>query len=341
MTGYLVTGGTGFLGRHLLERLLRRPDAAVHVLVRAGSFARLQKLTDRLDGGHRVTPVVGDLLEDGLGLTTDARAALTGVDHVVHLAALYDMTADGQLNRQVNIEGTRRVVELAAALSAGCLHHVSSVAVAGDFRGPFTEDMFDAGQHLPSAYHATKYEAERIVREQEGVAWRVYRPSVVVGDSRTGQMDKIDGPYYLFSVLATVAGQPIAGRLPLVAPDLGVTNLVPVDYVADALDALLHAGGLDGRTFHLVSPRPQRLLDVYNALADAAGAPKVRLHLDRRLFAPAALGLSLASRLPGASAARDLLSVRMGIPPEVLPHLSFASEFLSTATALEFTDLGF
>lgn len=340
MTTYLLTGGTGFLGRHLLERLLRRPDAVVHVLVRASSLPRLRQLTERLDGGCRVKPVVGDLRQDGLGLTAADRKALAGVDHVVHLAALYDMTAGDERNRQVNVEGTRRVVELAAALSAGHLHHVSSVAVAGDFKGRFTEDMFAEGQHLPSPYHATKYEAERLVREQSAVPWRIYRPAVVIGDSRTGEMDKVDGPYYLFPLLAGIGDIPAVGRLPLFAPDLGATNVVPVDYVVDAMDALLHAGGLDGRAFHLVHPHPQSLLDVYNALAQAAGAPKVLLRLDKRVFAPAALGLSLAGRLPGATVVRDLLLARMGVPPEVLPHMTFRSEFASSATRRSLRVLG-
>ena len=340
MTTYLVTGGTGFLGRRLLERLARRADAEVFVLVRKGSLARLQAATAQLEGGDRIVAVVGDLSASNLGIKAADRKRLTGVDHVVHLAALYDMTADDERNRQVNVEGTRRVVELAEAVGARRFHHVSSVAVAGEHKGRFTEAMFAEGQHLPSPYHATKYEAERIVREEAGMPWRVYRPAVVVGDSRTGEMDKVDGPYYLFPTLAGIGDLPAAGLLPLVGPDLGSTNVVPVDYVADAMDALIHADGLDGRAFHLVHPRPQKLLDVYNALADAAGAPKIRLGLDKRLFAPAALGLSLAGRLPGVLGARDLLLSRLGIPPEVLPHMTFEPEFSAVATRQELSKLG-
>ncbi|TAL17159.1 MAG: SDR family oxidoreductase, partial [Frankiales bacterium] len=340
MTTYLVTGGTGFLGRRLLERLARRADAEVFVLVRKGSLARLQAATAQLEGGDRIVAVVGDLSADDLGIKAADRKRLTGVDHVVHLAALYDMTADDERNRQVNVEGTRRVVELAEAVGAKRFHHVSSVAVAGEHKGRFTEAMFAEGQHLPSPYHATKYEAERIVREQAQMPWRVYRPAVVVGDSRTGEMDKVDGPYYLFPTLAGIGDLPAAGLLPLVGPDLGSTNVVPVDYVADAMDALIHADGLDGRAFHLVHPRPQKLIGVYNALADAAGAPKIRLGLDKRLFAPAALGLALAGRVPGVTGARDLLLARLGIPPEVLPHMTFEPEFSAVATRQELSRLG-
>ena len=340
MTTYLVTGGTGFLGRHLLERLLRRPDADIVVLVRKGSLSRLTALAASMEGGERISPLVGDLSADRLGLKAGDRKRLAGVDHVVHLAALYDMTADDERNREVNVEGTRRVLELAAAVGAKRLHHVSSVAVAGEFVGTFTEDMFDEGQELASPYHQTKHESERLVREQSDVPWRIYRPAVVVGDSRTGEMDKVDGPYYLFSVLAGIAELPAVGRVPLFAPDLGSTNVVPVDYVVDAMDALMHADDLDGRAFHLVHPRPQRLLDVYNAFAGAAGAPKVLLHLNRRLLAPAAYGLSLFGRVPGAVVARDVVLARLGIPPEVLPHMTFASAFDSAATRQELRELG-
>ena len=124
------------------------------------------------------------------------------VDHFFHLAAVYDMTAPAERNTAVNVGGTTHAVELARALEAEHLHHVSSIAVAGELQGASsTEDMFDEGQKLPSPYHRTKFESERIVREQPYVPWRVYRPAIVVGDSQTGEMDKIDGPYYFFKAI--------------------------------------------------------------------------------------------------------------------------------------------
>ena len=107
------------------------------------------------------------------------------------------MTAPAERNTAVNVGGTTHAVELARALDAKHLHHVSSIAVAGNYRGVFSEEMFDEGQRLPSPYHRTKFESERIVREQPYVPWRVYRPGIVVGDSQTGEMDKIDGPVLL------------------------------------------------------------------------------------------------------------------------------------------------
>ena len=130
----------------------------------------------------------------------------------MHCAAIYDITAGEAEQRATNVEGTRAVIELAQRLDA-TLHHVSSIAVAGDFRGEYTEDDFDVGQQLPTPYHQTKFEAELLVRSTPGLRYRIYRPAVVVGDSRTGEMDKIDGPYYFFGVLAKLA------VLPSVDPD--------------------------------------------------------------------------------------------------------------------------
>jgi thioester reductase-like protein/short-subunit dehydrogenase len=333
MTTYVVTGGTGFLGRHLLERLLRRPDAQVHALVRPTSTSRLQRIADGLPGGDRLHPLIGDLRAPALGVSDADLATLAGsVDHVVHLAAIYDMTAGEQENHELNVAGTQRALDLAVAVGAGTFHHVSSVAAAGEFRGRFTEQMLDEGQDLTSPYHRTKFESELLVRTQTALPWRVYRPAVVVGDSRTGEIDKVDGPYYFLKALKGLGELPGTSLLPLVLPDLGDTNVVPVDYVVDAMDALIAEPGLDGRAFHLVHPRPQPMLDVYNALARATGAPRVALGLTRKLLPPA-LGLvqSLA-RIPGAQSTAEVLAARLGIPPSVIPHLTFRPIFDATAT---------
>ncbi|MPZ66139.1 MAG: SDR family oxidoreductase [Pseudonocardiaceae bacterium] len=341
---YLVTGGTGFLGRHVLDRLVSRPECEdVAVLVRDSSRGRLARLAAGLPGGDRIRPVVGDLTAAGLGLDQADLDDLAGVDHVVHLAAIYDLTAGEQANHTTNVEGTRRVIELAARVGAGCLHHVSSVVVAGDHPGRFTESDFDTGQRLPSPYHATKFAAEALVRES-ALPWRVYRPAVVVGDSRTGEMDKLDGPYYLFPAIARLAHLPTPRPLPIPMPDLGATNIVPVDYVADALVELAHRPGLDGRAFHLVSPQPQRVVDVYDTFAGAAGAPRATTVLpaaaSRPLLGLVGAAADLLGRIPGASTVRAAALAELGVPEEVLPHLSFPSVFDSAATRHELAGTG-
>src|SRR6516165_8584958 len=235
---YVVTGGTGFIGRRVISRLLEtRPDAQVWVLVRRQSLGRFERLA--AEWGERAKPLVGELPE--LGLTDETLVELGNSDHVVHCAAIYDITADEAEQRAANVtyvEATRSVINLARRLDA-MLHHVSSIAVAGDFAGEYTEDDFDVGQQLPTAYHQTKFEAESLVRSAPGLRYRIYRPAVVVGDSRTGEMDKVDGPYYFFGVLDKLAVLP--SFTPVLLPDTGRTNIVPVDYVVDALVALTHA----------------------------------------------------------------------------------------------------
>lgn len=331
MTAYLVTGATGFLGGQVVERLLARPDAVVHVVVRDGSRGKLAAKMRSWPGSDRLHLVVGDLRQSGLGISSDALGELTGqIDHLVHLAALYDMTSDDAANDAVNVDGTRRVVELASSLGAGCLHHVSSVAVAGDYAGTFTEDMFDEGQPVSSPYHRTKFEAERIVRTEATVPWRVYRPSVIVGHSVTGEIDKVDGPYYLFETIRRLANLPSAVRI--VSPTAGDTNIVPVDYVADAMVHLMHQPGLDGQAFHLANPVPQPVTSVFNAVAKAAGAPRLLAVLPRVSFGPAGILGGLLSRVPGADLARDIALDQLGIPPQVLPHVAFLAEFDTSAT---------
>ncbi|MFZ6005282.1 MAG: SDR family oxidoreductase [Actinomycetota bacterium] len=326
MATYLVTGATGFLGGQLVERLLPDPSAEVHALVREGSRSRLAARSRRWGAGERLKVIVGDLRMPRLGMSDEVLTSLEGsVDHLVHLAALYDMTADAAANEAVNVTGTHKVVEVANRVRAGCLHHVSSVAVAGDYAGTFDEDMFDEGQPLSSPYHRTKFEAERIVRSEASVPWRIYRPSIVVGHSRTGEIDKVDGPYYLFETIRRLANLPSALRI--VAPGLGDTNLVPVDYVVEAMQHLMHAPDLDGRVFHLANPSPQPVTSVFNAFAKAAGAPRVVPVLPRAALGPTALVGGLLSKVPGVDLTRQIVLDQLGIPSEVLPHVAFHAEF--------------
>ena len=319
--GYIVTGGTGFIGRHFLRALLEKdPDAVVHVLVRESSRRKLAAIVSNWPGAERIVPLIGDLTKENLGLESDPPA----VREIVHLGAVYDMTADEDVAHAANVAGTERVIALAKQCGA-MLHHVSSVAVAGDYSGEFTEADFDLGQQLPTPYHRTKFVAEKLVREAEGLRWRVYRPAIVVGDSRTGEMDKIDGPYYFFSALSRLAQLP--SQLPIAVPNLGSTNIVPVEYVAAALVELVCFKGNSGATFHLVNPEPQPVHEVFAALATAAGAPS-------SLFAVPGFNASLSriGALPGVKAVRDAALGQLGIPSAVIDHVAFASTFKSTAT---------
>jgi thioester reductase-like protein len=339
MATYLVTGATGLIGRHFVAEVLARPDTErVWLLVRERSQERLAEMAQEWPGADKVRPLVGDIRADRLGISDEQVAELTGtVDHLVHLAALYDIAADDDASIAANVEGTRHVLDLAEAIEAGCLHHVSSVAVAGDYRGRFTEEMFDAGQRLVTAYHRTKFESERIVRTQTDVPWRIYRPAIVVGNSVTGEMDKVDGPYYFFSALQRLSSVP---NVPFVFPDIGDTNIVPVDYVAKAMAHLVTAPGLDGHAFHLVNPEPQSAREVYNAFAKAAGAPLATVELGAGFTKPLLNLVKLAEHVPGVTIARDAVLDRLGIPPVLLSTLTFEPVFDSTQTRKALADSG-
>ncbi len=311
---YLVTGATGFIGRFLVPELLARGDE-VHVLVRAGSEAKLAARAAKWPGGERVRSVPGDLGAPGLGIDPSWLDRYRGrIEHMFHLAAIYDMTASEADNERLNNGGTRQAVAVANTLVVGHLHHTSSVAAAGEYEGVFTEEMFDEGQRLPSPYHRTKFESERIVRQEATVPWRVYRPSMVVGDTRTGEMDKIDGPYYLFRLLRMLGQLP--RLVPVTVPKLGRTNVVPVDFVARAMAHIAHAEGLDRRAFHLVDPQMREVVDVLNLFAAEAGAPNLVEVMPKRT-------LDLMLRVPGVGR----LLPQLGIPPEIIEHTEFTCTF--------------
>ena len=324
---YVVTGGTGFIGRRVVSQILSRstPDdgpVEVFVLVRRGSLSRFERLAQQW--GERATPLVGDLTAPDLGLDEQTIADLGDVDHVVHCAAVYDITADDAAQRAANVDGTRAVAGLARRLGA-TLHHVSSIAVAGTFPGVYTEEDFDVAQDLPTPYHQTKFEAEMVVRSTAGLRFRVYRPAVVVGDSRTGEMDKVDGPYYFFPILNRLAKLP--SLTPIALPDAGRTNVVPVDYVVDAMVHLMHLSGRDGQTFHLTAPTSTGLRGIYRGVAKAAGLPPLRATLPRSAATPFIKATGRVKVL------RNMVATQLGIPAEILDVVDLAPEFTAENTA--------
>ncbi|MFN8160197.1 MAG: SDR family oxidoreductase [Solirubrobacterales bacterium] len=336
---YFVTGATGFIGRRLVELLLER-EGTVYVLVREGSRGKLEELRSRwgVDEG-RVVAVVGDLSQPRLGVSDSDLAILRGrIGHFFHLAAIYDMTADAQSQQVANIEGTRHAVELAEQIEAGCFEMVSSIAAAGLYRGTWREDMFEEAEALDThPYFRTKHDSERVVREECGVPWRVYRPGIVVGDSETGEMDKIDGPYYFFKLI-----QRLRNALPQWMPTIGVEgkqiNLVPVDFVARALDHIAHQPGLDGKVFSLTDPNPKSAGQVINLFAHSAHGPQMSMRLDPKMLdvIPPAVRSGLMM-LPPVKRIRNQVLHDLGIPESVLTYVNYPTRFdcTNTLAALE------
>ncbi len=295
MMSYLVTGATGFIGRNLVERLLQR-DGTIYALVRAGSRGRLEEL------------------RTGWGAD-----------------AIYDITAPADTQEVANVEGTRNAIELAGAIEAGCFHQVSSIAVAGLYRGTWTEEMFEEAERLDTnPYFRTKHESERLVRQECTRPWRVYRPGIVVGDSRTGSIDKIDGPYYFFKSLQRLR-RVLPAWLPTVGIEGGEINIVPVDYVAAAIDHIAHQPGLDGRAFHLTDPKPKKAGEVINLFARAADAPQMALRLDSDLTEPATGAIRTGLKLfPPAKRTAKLALARLGLPPSILQYVDYPTHFDSS-----------
>jgi long-chain acyl-CoA synthetase len=295
-TGTLLTGGTGFLGGELLARLLERDEGPVYVLVRAGSDAeaeaRLQALTDSLlgedgQGADRAIAVRGDVTQAWLGMGAAGRDRLAErVGRIIHSAASVSFTLGLEESRAINVDGTRRVVELGHLCERrGGLEsfvHISTAYVAGTPGGAFRESDLDVGQGFRNAYEATKFEAERVVHERGwGLPAQVVRPSIVVGDSTTGwtpSFNVLYGPMKAFS----------RGAYPAIpARRSAPVDVVPVDYVADSILAL---AGRPLTTYHLTaSERASSVGELIELGSAAASQPKPRVippGLYRRLVHP-------------------------------------------------------
>ena len=327
---YFVTGATGFIGKRLVKRLLERKGTIVHFLVREKSAKRAEELLEYWGVDRtRAIPVHGDLTLPGLGITKGERTKLEHrkIAHFFHLAAVYDLKADEESQRVANIDGTRNVVALANELGATCFHHVSSIAAAGLYEGVFREDMFEEAENLDHPYFSTKHESEKIVRSECQVPWRVYRPGIVVGDSHTGEMDKIDGPYYFFKLIQRTR-QLLPPWMPSIGLEGGRINLVPVDFVVAALDHIAHKKGLDGKCFHLVDQEPKRVGEVLNLFAKAGHAPPMSLYVNAALlgFIPNSVRKGLMSLTP-VRRMRAAVLKDLGLPEDILTFINYPTRF--------------
>ena len=326
---YFVTGATGFIGKRLVARLLEKPAVTVYFLTRDKSPERLEALYQFWGGDKgRAIPVVGDLLKPCLGVGKADQKKLKGrIDHFFHLAAVYDLGASAEEQMAANVEGTRNTVDLAQQLEAGCFHHVSSIAAAGLFEGVFREDMFDEAENLEHPYFGSKHESEKIVRTECKRPWRVYRPGVVVGDSRTGEMDKIDGPYYFFKLIQKMR-RIMPPWMPAIGLEGGRINIVPVDYVVDAMNFLAHKKGLDRRAFHLTDPSPRRVGDVLNIFARAGHAPEMAMRINAALlgFIPRGVKKSLMALTP-VRRIRNAVMKDLGLPEDVMQFINYPTRF--------------
>lgn len=252
-----VTGFPGFLGRRLVRTLLEADaDARVVALVEARMADVAREAAAALDG-DRVEILPGDIADRRLGLTDDAYERLLAETRTAyHLAAIYDLAVPLEVAQRVNVDGTGNVLELCARCEGlERLNYVSTAYVAGDRKGVVYEHELSLGQGFKNHYESTKFQAELWVREaMDKVPTTVYRPAIVMGDSRTGETQKFDGPYYMLRVISSAqrSGTPI----PQFGRSGAPMNVVPQDFVIDAMVAGASDPAAVGQTLHLVDPEP-------------------------------------------------------------------------------------
>jgi len=295
---HLVTGYPGFLGKRLVRRLLtdprERPGRLVLLVQRHHADTAARDLASLPAPEAEI--VEGDVTHMHLGLSGAEWTALASdVTHVWHLAAKTRIGPGAGDLRAVNVEGTRHVLELArAARRLERLTPFSTAFVSGERVGVILEDELATGQRFHNAYEQTKFEAELLVRRaQSELPATVLRPSIVVGDSRTGEIDRFDGPYALAILLVA---SPLAVPLPLPGDAVAPLNVVPVDFVVDAAVSISRHPGGAGRTVHLVDPAPMSARRVYELIAARAGKTLPAVSVPHRAF-QALLQLPLLERL--------------------------------------------
>ena len=305
----LFTGFPGFLGSALLRRVLSRGDGPVACLIqpryRDLAEERAREIVAEVggdgsgsgDGGD--PPAVhlyeGDVTEPdlGIGSALDDPDLLAGVDEVYHLAAVYDLSVDADLAEAVNVRGTEHVLGACERLGVDRLHYVSTCYVSGRYDGVFTADRLREGQSFNNHYEASKHRAEVAVRERmaDGLPATVYRPAIAVGDSETGETDKLDGPYNLLRLLLA---QPRRLAVALSVPGAAETelNVVPCDYVVDAITELSGRPETVGETYQLCDPDPLTVPAFVAAMSDAAGRRTVTVPTPKSVAKAAARLLS-------------------------------------------------
>jgi len=333
MTALLMTGFPGFLGSALLPRLLARREGVQAVcVVQPHHLVTAKERLQGIEAAHpqiagRTELVVGDITALDLGLDPVHSELLEQVTEVWHLAAVYDLAAPQGLAQHVNVDGTAHVLEFCQRrASFERLQYVSTCYVSGQYQGRFTEDMLDEGQSFHNHYDSTKFAAEQLVRAAmaEGLPATIYRPGIVVGDSRTGETQKYDGPYYIARFLRR---QPLPVAMLPAVDAKHTTSVVPRDFVIEAMDQLSVLERAVGRTYALTDPDPPTNREVARIFAD---------HLGKRLaWIPLPLGLTKTAltHVPG-------LEWLLGLPAEMLDYFEAPTTYATDHTTSDLAGTG-
>jgi thioester reductase-like protein len=326
----LFTGFPGFIGMRLLPRLLeRKPEARVHCLVQEKFIGVARQSVEAIEAAHphvrgRLSLVTGDITVPGLAIeSNEARALLEDVAEAYHLAAVYDLAVALEPARRINIDGTRHVLEfLAGATRFDRLHYVSTAYVSGKHRGTFRETDLDVGQGFKNHYEETKFLAEVAVVKSP-LARTIYRPGVVVGDSRTGETGKFDGPYFALRAMERL---PSPGLFMRLGKGDATVNVVPVDFVVEALARLSSSDVSRGKTYHLTDPNPHGSLEIARMFAKGLG----------KRFAYVPVPLHVAKALFGLAPVRRFF----GMPAEALDYFDDPARHDATQATTDLRALG-
>ena len=332
----LMTGFPGFLASALLPGILRRSGGEATCLVQlqyADLAARRAEELAAADASvaGRVHLVDGDITQPGLGLNG---RGLGDVTEVWHLAAVYDLAVERELAVRVNVEGTRNVLDaIARCRGLERFHYFSTCYVSGRYAGPFGEDDLEVGAPFNNYYEETKHEAEAEVRRRmaAGLPATIYRPSIVVGDSRTGETQKFDGPYF---VMQWLLRQPMVAVLPKVAvlplagdPTVTRINVVPRDFIIDAVGYLSGHPQSAGRTYQLADPHPLTVAEMVDTLAHATGRKVIKVGLPREV------AKGVLAHVPGAYRL-------LRIPPEAVDYYAHPTHYLTDHTQADLAGSG-
>jgi thioester reductase-like protein len=333
MNSLLMTGFPGFLGSALLPRLLSRREGRAICLVQAQHMAMAQRRVREIEAAHphtldRVELIEGDITAPDLGTDPAVHDVLQEVNEVWHLAAIYDLTVAQGIARRVNVDGTARILEFCQSRPKfSRLQYVSTCYVSGRYQGEFTENALDEGQTFLNHYESTKFEAEMLVRKAmaDGLAATIYRPGMVVGDSRTGETQKYDGPYFVAEFLRR---QLLVALVPAVGdPDRVRACVVPRDFVIEAMDQLSVLDCSIGRTYALTDPNPPTARQVADTFAR---------HLGKRvIWVPLPLSITRAAlgSVPG-------LERLLGLPAETLDYFATPTTYSTTNAVADLAGTG-
>lgn len=333
MSTIFFTGFPGFLGSELVPRVLDRSEDTSAICLIQEKFADLaqervaeiEEIQPELAG--RIRLVEGDITRPGLELGSPSELGWN-VSEIYHLAAVYDLSVPRDVGVKVNVDGTRHMLDWAEKCSnLDRFHYVSTCYVSGRYAGIFREEDLDKGQQFNNFYEETKFLAEAAVqrRMREGFPATIYRPSIVVGDSRTGETQKYDGPYY---VIRWILRQLIVAVVPAVGdPSTVRVNLVPRDFVIDAMSYLSGIEESAGKVYQLADPEPLTVEELLEGIGEASGKWIVKLPL------PLGAAKAAINHIPG-------VYWLMGIPSEAVDYFVHPTHYLCTNTLADLEGSG-